>query len=189
MDDRIDDCMNGCMRRMIPFLLIAWNWITDQWNDTCKWGMKTLHAIEHAHKDNVWIFFDANHRPYHAKEKWPGIPDNGLVYYPESKMFLLHNRIIPSPGVRRFDIVSAELSINSSSERIDCSYFFLEMGWKGLAVPSLVEMIHLFGCVKGRPYTNEQITNFTLHVMDAEGDNYDISLESTIARRRFTGWS
>jgi hypothetical protein len=190
MEDRIDACINGCMRRMLPFLLIAWNWITDRWNDTHEWGVKTLHAIEHAHKDDVWIFFDANHRPYHAKHDWPGIPNNGLVYYPESKIFLLHNRIIPTPGIRRFDIVSAVLSAGSNSERIECTSFFLEVGWKGLAAPSLVEMIHLFGvCVKGKPYTNEQINSFTLHVMDSEGDDYDIPLESTTAQRRFTGWS
>ncbi len=190
IDESIDTCINGCMRRMLPFLLITWNWITDAWNDTCEWGVRTLRAIEHAHKNDVWIFFDANHRPYHAKEDWPGISDNALVFYPESNTFLLHNRIIPTPRTKRFDLVTAELSTGNSSERIDCSSFFHQVGWKGLAAPSLVEMIHLFGvCVKGKPYTNEEINNFMLHITDSEGDDFDIPLNCPSARQRFDKWT
>ncbi len=190
MDESIDQCMNGCMRRILPYCLMAWNWITDKWDEGCEWGVRTLRAIEHAHKDDVWIFFDANHRPYHAKHDWPGIPDNGLVFFPETKSFLLHNRIIPTPGVRRFDLVSAELSTPDSSLRIDCSSFFHEVSWRGLAVPSLVEMIHLYGvCVKGKPFTNEQINQMTLHIMDENADNFDIPLNSSSARQRHVSWS
>ena len=190
MDDKIDRCMNGCMRRILPYCLIAWNWMTDTWENMCKMGVKTLRAIEHAQKDDIWIFFDANQMPYHAKHDWPGIPDNGLVFYSETKSFLLHNRIIPTPGIHRFDIVSAELSTQDSSSRIDCTSFFLEVSWRGLAAPSLVEMIHLFGtCVKGNPYSSEQINQLTLHIMDSDGEFFDIPLNSVSASQRFTGWT
>ncbi len=187
LDEMLDDCTQRCIRRLIPFFLVTWNWITDQWDNACEWGVKTLRAIEHAHKDDVWIFFDQNHRPYHAKEDWPGIPDNGLVFYPETNTFLLHNRIIPTPGVRRFDLVSAEISLEG--ERIDCSSFFHSVSWKGLAAPSLVEMIHLFGvCVKRKPYTTQQINAMTLHVMDSDAEEYEIPLCDESARVRFDGW-
>ena len=189
IDGAIDNCMQGCMRRMLPFLLIAFNWITDKWDTTCKWSVKTFRAIEHAHKDDIWIFLDANHRPYHAKYDWKGIPDNGLVFYPESKSFLLHNRIIPTPSIRRFDLVSAELSSSNNTEKIDCSSLFHEVSWKGLAAPSLVEMIHIFGIyVKGRPFTTQEINSMTLHVMDSEAEDFDIPLASESARVRFDGW-
>lgn len=187
IDERIDRCFRSCARGVLPLFLIFYNYITDTWDRCCEWGSKTLKAIEHAHKDDIWIFFDNNHRPYYAKNDWPGIPDNALVYNPNTNIFLLHNRIIPTPGVRRFDVITAEF--NFGSQTIDCSPFFLEVGWKGLGAPSLVEMIHLYGILKlGTPFTTEQINSITLHITDTEGDDYDIPLNCSEARERHSSW-
>ncbi len=187
IDESIDRCFRSCSRQLLPYVLIMFNYITDKWNEMCEWGVKTLKAIEHAHKDDIWIFFDANHRPYNAKQDWPGIPDNALLFNPKTNIFLLHNRIIPTPGVKRFDLITAEITLNN--EAIDCSSFFLDVGWKGLASPSLVEMIHLFGILRlGAPFTTEQINSMILHITDTEGDDFDIPLNCASARLRHDSW-
>jgi hypothetical protein len=68
---------------------------------------------------------------------------------------------------------------------IDCSDFFLEIGWKGLATPSLVEMVHLYGILKlEKPFTTEQINSLLLHITDIEGDSFEIPLHSPFAKLR-----
>ena len=187
IDERIDRCFRSCARSVLPWFLIFYNYVTDIFDRFCIWGSNTLRAIEHAHKDDIWIFFDQNNRPYYAKNDWPGIPDNSLTFNPKTNIFLLHNRIIPIPGVHRFDMITADLVINGKT--CDCSSFFLEVGWKGLAAPSLVEMIHLYGILKlGMPYTTEQINSMTLHITDTDGDDYDIPLNCSSAQQRHSTW-
>ncbi len=185
IDESIDRCFRSWTRSILPWLLACFHYITEKWDEVSKWSVKTRKAIEYAHKDDVWIFFDANHRPYHAKSDWPGIPDNALVFNPKTNLFLLHNRLIPSPRINRFDFITAEIKLNE--KMIDCSDFFLEIGWKGLAIPSLVEMVHLYSIQKlEKPFTVEQINVIVLHVTDIEGDTFEIPLNSSFAKSRNT---
>ena len=107
---------------------------------------------------------------------------------PTQKLLLLHNRIIPTPQVQRFQIVSAELQVEAGQPLTDISELFHSVTWKGLAAPSLFEIIVLEGILKNRPYTLRQIQGMTLHIMDDNADTHVIPLSSEIATRRFTGW-
>jgi hypothetical protein len=104
----------------------------------------------------------------------------------ENKNFLLHNRTIPTPGKKRFSLVTAELITNDA--RIDLTEFFNEVSWKGLAAPSLLEMIILYGFHQKHPVSVQVIKGWSLEIMDSDANTHTIQLHSDIACRRFSGW-
>ncbi len=190
MDRQIDDFITYCTRWTIQWSLIAWNTITNWWDAGCEYGVRMFRALEAAHHDDLWVFYDPNTTPFCVKSSQMNvIPDNALTYTPSQKLFLLHNRIIPTPQQQRFHLVTAELEVETGQPLVDVNEIFHSVIWKGLAAPSLVEIIVLKGVLSNRPYSLQQISGMTLHIMDENADTHVIPLSSTIATRRFAGWT
>jgi hypothetical protein len=186
LDERIERKIRYYTGVMIQWSLITWNLLTNTWDSGCEFSVKIIKALEHAHKANQCIFLDSNTLPYCVKGDWSETPDNTLVYNMENKTFLLHNRTIPNPGKKRFNIVTAELITNDA--RIDLTEFFNEVSWKGLAAPSLLEMIILYGFHQNHPVSVHTIKGWSIEVMDSDANEHKIYLHSDIASRRFSGW-
>lgn len=190
MDQEIDRFLNTCKIWTIQWCLISWNYITNWWDAGCEYGVRMFRALEAAHHDDIWVFYDPNTIPYCVKAYQTSIvPDNSLTYAPDQKLFLLHNRILPTLEQHRFHLVTAELQVSTGEPHIDISELFHSVLWKGLAAPSLVEMVILYGVLENRPFTLRQIAEMHLHIMDDNADMHDIALSSIIATRRFTGWT
>jgi hypothetical protein len=186
IEDQIDNTIRYVKLLCFQWGLYMFNWVTDSWDSSCEWCVKSIRAIEHAHKEDVFVFLTRNTHPISVKGDWSGLRDNALVFSREKKRFIRYNRIQP-PNNHRFDIVS--LNIDCSGSSIDISSLFHEVGWKDQAMPSLFEMVLLTMIIDNKSYSIQDIEKWHLDVMDSDANTHRISLRSEVAQRPFTGWS
>ncbi len=186
IEEQIDNTIRYVKMLCFQWGLFMFNWVTDSWDTGCEWCIKSIRAIEHAHKENVYVFLSRNTHPISVKEDWSGLRDNAFVYSQDQKRFTRYNRIQP-PNNHRFDIVSVSLDTNESST--DISPLFHEVGWKDQAAPSILEMVLLVLLQSNKSYSLQEIEEWHLEVMDSDANTHRISLKGEMAKRPFAGWS
>jgi hypothetical protein len=186
LDEQIDNTIRYIKMLCLQWGLCMFNWVTDSWDTGCEWCVKSIRAIEHAHKENVYVFLSRNTHPISVKGDWSGLRDNQLVYNTVTKRFTRFNRI-QLPANHRFDIVSVSLDASGSS--IDISPFFHEVGWKDMAAPSLLEMVLLTMLDSNKSYSIQDLEEMYVEVMDSDANTHRIPLRGEIAHRPFAGWS
>jgi hypothetical protein len=163
--------------------LIFWHWTTETWDSVCEWVSLTLHAIQQAHKEDVWIFIDRNSTPLLLKEdKVSDYYTNCLLFYTKSNTFLLHNRLVEN-RTESFDCVDIRLG---SQENV--TGFFMNLRWKQSTAPTLYECVLLYSILKGEPLSKQEITSKSLVVLDSNASEHTILLGSELAKRRYTSW-
>lgn len=184
IDERIEAYMYFIWGYMIQWGLIAWHWITDTWDRGCEAGIKTLRAIEHAHKEDVYVFLDRNTHAIVLKED--SINDtynNMLLFNPSSNTFILHNRLTDNSIRNSFDCV--DVSFNSKN----LTEFFINLRWNQGAAPSLLECLLLYGMLSKEPMSKRFIQTRTLIVLDSNAIEHRIVMDSELARTRFVSWN
>jgi hypothetical protein len=186
IEEQIDNTIRYVKILCFQWSVTMFNWVTDSWDASCEWCVKSVRAIEYAHKEDIYVFLSNNTHPVSVKGDWSGLRDNSFVYSLKNKRFTRHNRIQPLNN-HRFDIVSLNLDCNGSS--IDISSLFHEVSWKDQAVPSLFEMVLLTMMINNKSHSIQEIEKWHLDVMDSDANTHRISLQSEVARRPFTGWS
>lgn len=187
VDRQIDIWMNYIYGLFVQQALIFWNWITSLWDEGCEYGIKTLRAIEHAHKKDMYVFLDRNSMPIVLKEDL--INDeysNKLVFNEDTTTFFLHNRLTHTTN-ESFDCV--DISFRENNTELNLTGFFMNLRWKREAAPSLVECISLYSLLNKTPFSQSKIANASLIVLDSSATEHRIPLNSDIARRRFVEWA
>jgi hypothetical protein len=189
IDESIDTWLRYIWGFFVQWSLISWHYATDTWDRGCEWGVKTLRAVEHAHKENVWVFLDRDAMPLLRKEdELTDHYDNKLVFYPNSSTFLLHNRLTEN-RFHSFDCVDVSLRKISNNKIENITEFFMNIKWKSGANPTLAECIKIYGILHNTPFTNIGIADYCLIVIDSNGDEHQIQLGSDLAHIRFSGWT
>ncbi len=162
--------------------LILWHWTTDTWDRGYEWGIKTLRAIENAHKENTWVFMDRNYTPLLIKDiQIQEHYNNKLVFNESTNTLLLHNRLADNT-YQSFDCVDVRVGQENITS------FFMNLRWKQGAAPSLIECILLYGILSHYPLSREEISTKLLTVLDSDANEHEILLGSEVAKRRFVGW-
>lgn len=170
----------------IQWSLIGYHWATEAIIYGYELLSKTVRGIRDAHSDETWIFLDPNCIPYVIKGKhWDG--KTSSVYFPETHTFMKSTREIFEGRYRQFDVVTAEIEYGNG-EITCCSELFHNVRWSPGAAPSLFEMFLLYTLHNDRPYTTDEIYKFTLNVMDSNGDEYKIKMDSEKVMEAFHGW-
>ena len=183
IDERIEVWLYILWGNLVQWGLITWHWITDTWDRGCEAAIKTLRAIEHAHKEDIYIFIDRNSQPLVLKED--SLNDsysNMLIFNPSSNTFLLHNRLTDSSIRNSFDCV--DVSFNSKN----LTEFFMNLRWNQAAAPSLLECVILYGILYNEPMSRTFIQAKTLVVLDSNVNEHRIQLDSELAKNRFASW-
>jgi hypothetical protein len=186
IEEQIDNTIRYIKMLCFQCGLCMFNWVTDSYYATYKWCVKSVRAIEDAHKEDVYIFLTRNTHPISVKGDWSGLRDNAFVYNIKTKRFIRHNRIQTHLN-NRFDIVSVEL--HSNENHIDISPLFHEVGWKEMAAPSAFEMVLLWSIIENKSYSIQDIEEMNIEVMDSDANTHTISLRGEISHRPFTGWT
>ena len=176
------------VRPLLVWSLIAWNRITEWWDSACEFLVKSIRALEHAHKRDYYMFIDRNQFPIHVKED--ELDDFAIppyVFCEETSLFSIYNHPYEDNVRNVFHVVSVEL-IEVNRIR-DISSFFHRLSWKGLFAPSLFEVVLLYQKLNKEYLKRDRILEKKLRVMDDNGDIHMIPLSSPIAKRVFTGWT
>jgi hypothetical protein len=167
---------------MVKWSLITWHFTTDTWDKGYEWSMKTLGAIENAHKEDVWVFIDRNSIPLLLKDADVNEHyNNYLLFYPKSNTFLLHNRLTENRATS-FDCVDVSYDTNNLTS------FFMDLRWKQGAAPSLFECVMMYWILNKAPLRKGEINTIELIVLDSDASEHRITLGSEDGRRRFASW-
>ncbi len=186
MDQKIDEFLRWGRMVCFQWGLFLFNWVTDSWDAGCEWCVKSIRAIEHAHKEDLYVFLSRNTHPVCVKGDWGGLRDNALVYSATTKRFTRQNRVQTSNN-HRFDIVSLTLENNGTS--YDIAPLFHDVSWKDQANPSLTEMVLLWSMIAKQSFTVQEISEMRIQVMDSDANEHTIRLDGEIDNRPFTGWT
>jgi hypothetical protein len=187
MDQQIDNFLRWTKMFCLQWGLFLFNYVTNTWDAGCEWCVRSLRAIEHAHKEDMYIFLSRNTHPVHVKGDWAGLRDNSFVFSTETNRFTRQNRIQPQQN-HRFDVVTVGLDTNGG-EMFDLSPLFMDVSWKDQAAPSPYEMVLLWAIMSNKSYSLQELDSFHLTVMDSDANDHRLSLQNEIVRRPFTGWT
>lgn len=184
MDRQIDQWTTW----IIQWSLIQWNWITEVWDASLEYSAKLLQSLEHAHKRDIWIFINENELPYCVKEGFDfPVPSDSLFYYPDTNSFTLNNRLQAARS-QRFDVVAVSLVEPGGTEH-DLTSFFHSITWKDHGAPSLWEVVELYFLHQKQPISHNFKESCRLEILDSDAEEHRIPLNSSICRRRFSGWT
>jgi hypothetical protein len=186
LDEQIDRFLRWGRMVCFQWGLFFFNYITNTWDSGCEWCVKSIRAIEHAHKEDVYVFLSRNTHPVCVKGDWGGLRDNTLVFSPTNNRFTRENRI-QTPTNNRFDVVT--VSLVGQEKMYDLSSLFHDVSWKDQANPSLTEMVLLWSMLAKQSFTIQEIGEMKIHVMDSDANDHSIQLHDELANRPFTGWS
>jgi hypothetical protein len=178
--------MTNLLSSAIQWSLIGFHYLTETVQRGYELLTKTVKGIQDAHSDEVWIFLDPNCIPYCIKgTEWKGKTTS--VYYPATHAFYRHTGEVFEGRMRQFDVVIAEIVKEDGSKKC-CSELFHNVSWAPGATPSLFEMLLLDGLHSDRPYTTDEIYKWKLSIMDSNGDEYEIKMDSEKVMEAFTRW-
>ncbi len=189
MDARIDYWTHRIYSFCIQWALIGWNNLTVLWDSFCEWCIRILQALEHAHKQDIWLFTDANITPTRVRGIDALLESDvaALVYNTETNTFLLHN-VEQNSRVNRFDCVDVTFQFPNELQ-MNLTEFFMNVQWKSGSAPSLLECIILFGMIQNMHWSVSKVSTGRIEVIDSNADTHIIELQSRVAYRRFKGWT